>query len=421
MQGTKLTKRVVDSCRPGDTEILIWCDDTPGFGLRVYPSGRKVFVVQARVNGRTRRETIGPYGPFTVDQARQRAEEVIRDARLGIDPTHVKRKAKSQLTVKELCEAYLEAARAGLVLTRFKRVKSKSTVAIDHGRVSRHIIPTIGNILASNLTRADVQVMLDHIALGKTAGRFKGKHRGTARVTGGSGTAGRVVELLGGIYSWASERGLLNIPNPAHGIRTARGQPKDRTLTPAELAALGAAIRGAAPSRRAAALAIKVIALTGLRRQEAVRLRWTEIDTTAGCLRLQNTKTGRSMRPIGKEALDLLASIPRHSPEFVFPTLAGDKPSELKKPIADIFDDAGLKDARSHDLRRTYASLAADLGYSDATICELLGHARRSVTSRHYIRRPDAALAAAANAIAACVSRHMDGTTAQVIKMEQPQ
>jgi integrase len=66
-----------------------------------------------------------------------------------------------------------------------------------------------------------------------------------------------------------------------------------------------------------------------------------------------------------------------------------------KKEIAAISDDAGLSDARSHDLRRTFASVAADEGYSDATIAALLGHPQRGVIARHYIRRPDDALVAA--------------------------
>jgi integrase len=419
MQRQKLTKRAVDACQPGSEETVIWCGETRGFGLRVYPSGRKIFFVQVRVNGRTRKDTIGPYGAFTVDQARLRAEDVIRDARRGVDPTQAKRKARSQLTVKELCEAYLEAAEAGLVLTRFKRAKSKSTVAIDRGRVSRHIAPTIGNVPASSLIQSDVQRMLDQIAKGKTAGVFKGKLRGKARVTGGPGAGARVVELLGGIYSWASARGMISSPNPAHGISTAKSQPKDRILSAQELAALGRSIDTAMTQRPAAASALKLIALTGLRRQEAVRLSWHEVDQAHSCLRLQNTKTGRSVRAIGKDALDVLVKIPRQKSDFVFPAAGGQKPSELKNAIADIFNQAGLHDARAHDLRRTFASLAADLSYSDATIGELLGHARRSVTAQHYIRRTDSVLVAAANAVAECMSRYLAGETATVIPMEQ--
>jgi integrase len=81
----------------------------------------------------------------------------------------------------------------------------------------------------------------------------------------------------------------------------------------------------------------------------------------------------------------------------------------LKASLAALFDEAGLKDARSHDLRRTFGSLAADEGYGDATITELLGHSRRGVTQRHYIRRPDAALVAAADRVSARIATALKG------------
>jgi integrase len=83
----------------------------------------------------------------------------------------------------------------------------------------------------------------------------------------------------------------------------------------------------------------------------------------------------------------------------------------MKSTIAELFDDAGLSDARAHDLRRTYTSTAANLGYSDSTIAELIGHSRRGVTHRHYIRRPDAALVEAANYVSAQIARYLNGKT----------
>lgn len=77
--------------------------------------------------------------------------------------------------------------------------------------------------------------MADAIAQGKTAVTVKTKARGKAVVTGGSGTAARVVELLGGIWSWAEKRGLVASANPAHGVETARGDASDRVLSADEL------------------------------------------------------------------------------------------------------------------------------------------------------------------------------------------
>ena len=192
-----------------------------------------------RVGRFQRRVKIGAYGPYTVEKARERAEAIIRAAAEGRDPQREKIEAKQALTVAELCDEYLDAARAGLVMTRFKRPKRPATVAIDEGRVIRHIKPLIGTIAARDLRRADVQRLADGVAKGKTAGTFKGRARGRAVVTGGAGTAARVVELLGGMLSWAEKRELVSGPNPAHGVETARGEAKDRVLNADELQVLG--------------------------------------------------------------------------------------------------------------------------------------------------------------------------------------
>ena len=288
-------------------------------------------------------------------------------------------------------------------MTRFKRPKRPATVAIDEGRVSRHVKPLIGKIPASNLKRADVQRMADAIAQGKTVGDFAGKPRGRAVVTGGASTAARVVELLGGIYSWAEKRDLVPGPSPTHGVETARGEPKDRVLNGDELRVVGKVLDESAGRSPVAVAALRLIALTGLRREEACALKWSEIDAAGSCSRLESSTTGRSTRPIGKPARNVLHALPRLSRRWVFPNRGDTGSAELKGTIAELFDAAGLSDARSHD-RRTFGSIADDEGYSDATIAELLGHARRSVTQRQYIRRPDAALIAAADRVSARIA-----------------
>lgn len=429
----RLTKRVLDAEVAREKDRFIWCGQTPGFGARIYPSGKKVFVAQVRVGRSIRRVKIGLFGPYTVDKARERAEAIIRAASEGRDPQREKREARDAPTVGELCDEYLAAARAGLVVTRFKRPKRPSTVAIDEGRVSRHIKPLIGKMQANGLRCADVQRMADAIAQGKTAGTFKAKFRadatsasgeqdpavsidpnvkprGRAVVTGGAGTAARVVELLGGIFSWAEKRELVAGPNPAHGVETARGETKDRLLSGDELRALGKTLEKSQAASPMPVAALRLIALTGLRRNEACGLKWSETDFAGSCLRLEATKTGRSTRPIGKTARDLLQSLPRLSDEWVFPNRGDSGHADLKASIAALFDAAGLKDARSHDLRRTFGSIAADEGYGDATIAELLGHSRRGVTQRHYIRRPDAALVAAADRISVRIAEALKGS-----------
>lgn len=442
----KITKRSVDALRPTEEgrEAVLWDDGVKGFGVRVQRGSVKSYILHYRMSaGRgasLRKLTIGKHGsPWTPEMARAEAKRLLAIVAQGKDPAATKRES---LTVGQLCDRYLEAARSGLVMTRFKRPKRLTTVAIDEGRVGRHIKPLIGKTPAGDLRRAEVQRMADAIAQGKTAGTFKGKPRekavaaegapgssialdpnvkprGRAVVTGGTGTAARVVELMGGIYSWAEKRELVAGPNPAHGVETARGEAKDRVLSGDELRALGKMLDENAAKLPMPVAAIRLIALTGLRREEGCALRWGEIDFPGSCLRLEATKTGRSTRPIGKAARDLLQSVPRLSDEWVFPNRTGSGRAELKASIAGLFDAAGLRDARSHDLRRTFGSIAADEGYGDATIAELLGHSRRGVTQRHYIRRPDAALVAAADRVSARIARAMGAPeeTAEVVPL----
>jgi site-specific recombinase XerD len=417
----KITKRSVDALRRSEDgrEAVLWDTDLKGFGVRMQHSSIKSYILHYRIGaGRSaplRKLTIGKHGsPWTPETARAEAKRLLSVVAQGKDPAGAK---SDSLTVGQLCDRYLDAARGGLVMTRFKRPKRPTTVAIDEGRVTRHIKPLIGTMLARDLRRGDVQRMTDAIAQGKTAGTFRSKlrvesileaavtidtnikSRGRAVVTGGAGTAARVVELLGGVYSWAEKRDLVTGPNPAHGVETARGEAKDRVLSKVELQALGNILNASEVRVPMAVAAVRLIALTGLRREEACALRWGEIDAAACCLRLEMTKTGRSTRPIGRAARELLGSLPQLSEEWVFPNRAGTGRADLKASIAELFDLAGLADARSHDLRRTFGSVAADEGYSDASISELLGHSRRGVTQRHYIRRPDAALVAAADRV----------------------
>ena len=254
----------------------------------------------------------------------------------GLDPRFQKQQAREGLTVADLCDRYMEAARAGLVTTRFRRPKSPSTVMMDEGRISRHIKPLLGRSPARSVTRAVVQRMADDIAKGKTAGSFPGKPRGRAVVTGGATTAARVVELLGGIYTWAEKRELVPGPNPVRGVEKAKGAPKDRVLTREELKSLGEAIRDAELPSPAAAACARLIALTGLRREEAAGLTWREFDEAGSCLRLQDTKTGRSTRPLGGAAKELLAALPR-SLEMAFPKPAGHRQRRLEEAACRYF------------------------------------------------------------------------------------
>ncbi|WP_018407680.1 tyrosine-type recombinase/integrase [Methylocystis rosea] len=417
----RLTKTVVDALDPAGKNSFVWDSDLSGFGVRLMASGRMTYVVQYRTAaGATRRLTLASVGAIAPDEARKVARLRLADVAHGRDPSEERRAAREAsrpMTVAELCEQYLQAARHGHVTTRFGRSKRAATVAIDEGRVSRHIVPLIGKKPAGELTRADIQRMADAIAAGKTATHVRTRARGVARVTGGPGTAARVVELLGGVWTWAEKRGLVSGQNPARGVDKARGEAQERVLSIHELGALGEAMERAREAAPLAVGALRLIALTGLRRDEACGLRWSEVDFEGSCLRLAQTKTGRSTRAIGKAAIEHLRSLPRLSDEFVFPSRSGKTYADLKKQLAAIFDAAKLTDARSQALRRTFATSADEAGYGDATVGELLGHAKRGVTQRSYVRRPDAALVAAATRVAQTIANAIDRTGGKVVAL----
>jgi integrase len=202
------------------------------------------------------------------------------------------------------------------------------------------------------------------------------------------------------------------------GVEKKQFLPKDRVLSGGELAKFGAVLRDKATTYPAAATVARLLALTGLRYAEAPGLRWAEVDHAAGVLRLEESQTGRSVRPCGKSAQRLLESLPRNETSWIFPDSFGTGPAHSRTLIADLFNAAGLADARSHDLRRTFGSTAADLGYSDGTIGDLLGHARRGVTSRHYIRRADPMLSAAADKVSETIARLLDGESGEVVSLQ---
>lgn len=409
-----ITKRDVENI---EHNSILWDSgraSVTGFAVRRQRSEARSFVLKYSVAGRVRWYTIGRFGsPWTVDAARTEAKRLLGEVASGSDPSTSKSASKSRTSpflVSELCDRYMAEALAGTVLTRFKRPKKAATLQIDQGRILRHIKPLIGSMVVSDLDGRMVRRMIADIAAGKTAADERTKLRGRAVVTGGPTTAARVADLLSGIMAWALEEGLAT-HNPVHGVRRYRAEPRQRFLSDAELGRLGEVLRhSSADFHSHAATILELLVLTGCRLGEIANLRWSEIDLDNACFRLADTKTGRSMRAIGGGVVRKLTKLDRHhGSAFVFPASRGQGAYQGTKRVAPrIFETAGIEEASSHTLRHTYASVASGLGYSDATIAGLLGHAGRGVTSR-YVHRPDEALRAAADAVSGRITMLMGG------------
>mgnify|MGYP001031296280 CR=1 FL=1 len=408
----KITKRVVDAAETREKDYVIWDDELPGFGLRVFASGKRSYVIQYRLGGRSRRFTIGLHGVWTPEKARQEAKAQLGRVAQGEDPAEEKQLDHKALTVKELCDLYLTDLKAGLILGKGDRPKKPSTIVTDTGRIQRHIIPLLGSRRVKDLTKADVGKALKDIMAGKTRCSVKTKKlRGKSIVRGGAGTATRTIGLFGGILTYAVENGIIEV-NPAHGVRRPKDNVRDRRLSEAEYRTLGSILREAAETEKyeMSVEIIRQLALTGCRRTEMVKLQWVEADTDSSCLRLIDSKEGTSIRPIGLPAVEALERR-RHEGvgTYVFPGQADDNAfGSLPNHWEKIFEDTALADITPHVLRHSFASIANDLGFTEVTIAALVGHSKGSVTS-NYIHTLDTALIMAADTISGYIQGLLDG------------
>jgi integrase len=320
----------------------------------------------------------------------------------GSDPAAEKQAKRKAETVGELLDLYLADAKAGRLLTRRRSAKKASTIATDAGRIEAHIRPLLGAMKVATVTREDVEAFMHKVAEGKTAKRAKtDKKRGVSHVRGGMGTASRTVGLLGAIFSYAVRR-RIRADNPVRGVMRPADGRRERRLSDDEYKALGVALSKAAENEiwPAAVAAVRFLTLTGWRSGEALGLRWAEVDLARRTARLGDTKTGASMRPLPNAACDVLRGLSR-SGDLVFPPTRGkERMSGFPKLWARIARLGELPaDITPHVLRHSFASQAADLGYSEPTIATLIGHKGHSVTSR-YVHAADAVLLAAADAVA---------------------
>ncbi|NDE85993.1 MAG: DUF4102 domain-containing protein [Gammaproteobacteria bacterium] len=401
MTSRKIALKEVRTLNPGE---ILWDGSIPGFGVRRQKSdGIYYFLKYRTADGRQRWLTIGRHGaPWTPDLARQEAVKILGEVVTGDDPSASRAELRRGLTVSTLCDQYLVEAESGRLLTRRKIAKKTSTLATDRGRIERHIKPLLGSLKVSAVNRADVEKFMHAVAAGKTAGRTKtGRKRGLAIVKGGRGTATRTVGLLGAIFSHAVRAGMRS-DNPVHGVMRFADGRRDRRLADSEYQQIDKALCAA----HAQAIwpfaigAIRFLLLTGWRSGEVLGLRWSELDLDRRTARLTDTKTGRSIRPLSTRACAVLRSLPKLS-TYVFPASRGEgRMTGFPKIWARIMKINSVSvEITPHTIRHSYASLASDLGYSEATIAVLIGHKGASITSR-YIHAADAVLMQATDAIA---------------------
>jgi integrase len=415
---TKLTKRAVDEAEIRDTDYFIWCEELPGFGVRVYPSGKRGYLVQYRAGGRSRRAKIGLHGHLTCDEARKEARALLGQVAKGQDPAQERITQRNSMTVAQLCAKYTAASDRGLIMGKGGRPKKPLTLYSDKGRIDRHIVPLLGKRLVRDLTQADIARLIRDVTTGKTAVVEKTKKRGKAVVTGGRGVATRTAGLMGGILAFGIAEGVITT-NATHGVRKPSYRRRTARLSPEQYRSLGKSLEQAQSSAASASAtgAVWLLALTGCRKSEVLNLRWSEVDEAGHAFRLADSKEGASVRPIGAAAFAMLPKIKAKKPaEHVLPGPRGKVGyGGLPAFWGGLVEKAELQGVTLHTLRHSFASVAGDLGYSEATIGAMLGHASGSVTGR-YTHILDAVLVAAADRVAETVRGYMIGSTAEAIE-----
>ena len=419
VEAKKIGLREVKALKPGE---VAWDPTLPGFGVRRQRSEVVAYFLKSRTTeGRQRWHTIGRHGaPWTPDTARDEAKRLLGEVVQGADPAAEKQAKRKAQTVAELCEMYWADAEAGRLMTRRRAAKKASTLLSDKGRIEKHIKPLLGRLKVGSVTREDIEAFMHAVAEGKTAARSKtGRKRGLSNVRGGMGTASRTVGLLGAIFTY-SVRHRMRRDNPVHGVMRPADGTRQRRLAELEYAALGTALKQAVAEDiwPAAIAAVSFLVLTGWRSGEALALRWGDVDLGRRTATLADTKTGRSIRPLSNAACKVLKTLGQAANDaLVFPPTRGNGIMPGFRRLFDRIAKLGGLPAEitPHVLRHSFASLAADIGYSEPTIAALVGHKGHTITSR-YVHSADAVLLAAADAVAQHAAQLMgDGQVAAVV------
>ena len=379
MAKAKITKRNVDAIdvrrgKPGS--VRLWDTEIKGFGVRAYPTGRRVYVFKYAIDGRQGFVTIGDHGdPHTPDSARERALELSYSVSIGEDPAARRRAAKPSMSVGELIDLYLADGPAS------RPNKRESTWATERSRLNRHVRPLLGNRPANKIISDDVEGMQADVAAGKTALVEKTKkRRGKAIVEGGRIAAANAVVCLSSMYSWAIWKKIVKV-NPCVGVQKF-GRPKRvRFFSPDEVASLLTAMESLESEQRlnpSHGDAIRLLMLTGARKMEILALKWREVSFDKRLIVLPSVRSkNNDMRTIyvPRPALEILERQSKAS-EFVFPCERSATGHIVGVPESwrRILKRANIENARLHDLRHNLASTAVGMNISLRITGALLGH-----------------------------------------------
>ncbi|MCY4381660.1 MAG: site-specific integrase [Nitrospinae bacterium] len=370
-------------------DTVFWDRGLPGFGVRVYPSGSKVYVAQARGPKGVKRVVVGRHGVIHAEEARKRAASIITRMKSGEAVVSEPAKPAGGPSVGDLVRRYMEEHAA----IRYK----PGSVKMVRSVLYKHIVPALGRLPLAAVERAQVAEL--HQRLYKTP--F---------------TANMVVRTLSLMYRLAEGWGMAPKGcNPCRSIIKYPERKRERFLTDNEFTRLGRVLEEAVSLGLAsapAAAAIRLLMLTGCRKNEILTLRWENVALNESEFRLSDAKTGARVVSLSPPALKLLAGLPRApgNPWVFSGKKTGGRIHEIDTAWNVIRSRANLDDVRIHDLRHSFASRALALGESLPVIGKLLGHTQIETTARYAHLTPDS-VREAAERIAASIAADIFGET----------
>ena len=339
MPGVRLTKSAIDALPTPRSDTVYWDAALPGFGVKVTPKGRKVFIVLYRTGGagsKLRKYTIGPYGRVTLHQARVAAQKVFAARLEGRDPAAEKRESKRRIVadrVEDLLETFVDQ--------RLSQNRSGGEIA---RLLRREIGKTWAGRSIHEIGKRDVVELISVI-----------ERRGAPVA------ANKALKSIKMFLRWCVGRAILD-QSPAEGVPAPTKEiARDRVLSDEELARVILAAR--AIDDRYGGI-VELLALTGQRREEVAKLAWEELDLSQRVWTIPKHRT-KNAKPhvvyLSEESMAVLQRMEKHGPHAF--ASHGSKPFQhfafAKRKLDELARVTGW---RLHDLRRTCVSGMARLG-----------------------------------------------------------
>ena len=362
LQRRSLSNRVVDRLSVEGKDVIYWDRDLPGFGVRVYRSGARVYLVQGRGPGGSKRIAVGRHGVISADEARRRGAMLLTRIKAG-EELEPRSGTAAGPTVGELAERYLREHVA---------VRCKPNTARGYRRViAKYILPTLGKLPAAALGREHVADLHHRLRMTPV-------------------TANEAVGALSRIFNQAEAWGLVPAGgNPCRFVTKYRSRRLERFLTEEEFRRLGRVLDELEAEERLpvyAAAALRLLMLTGCRCSEIMTLRWEDVHLEVSEIRLRDSKTGPRVVPLSPAAARVLAGLP-HAADNPW-VIAGRKPGTPavahRLPLVSRAGAAPtLKTSGSTTSDTPSPARALALGESLPMIGKLLGHSKIQTTARY--------------------------------------